>query len=504
MLVLADVPQLGTPQAIVPLLHGDFGALTSFGGAYLSKQNARGLAAHMPDAYALLPSAAYFAKGPRPVIDLMKAPELRAESGVYTTAVTNPLFFDRFLATGGRSKPAPHDMGSPAVLSSSLLSRAKGTHERLDAWTPPAGVRVVEVAGWGLDTVSGVRYVEKKRHECTLLVLACRRVTGLTHEPILTAHGDGTVVAESEAVLGGETYIIDLPATNAASGKNWKHADVTETPTFQQLLAHLIDPTNALPEHLRVTFPDEGAHRLRLRASSSVSLRAYDAQNRYVGEPTVTHDQQPVPNSYYAPFGEGKYAGLPAEGDVRVELEGLEAGTASFEAERSEGDVNEIAIFEDVPVTPSTRMHMKVRDGQVEHSTLQVDADGDGTIDASLGAGEALSPLSYAGVARRSYAALGLAAPAARQMCAKFANIEHILKRERAWDTVDDDADRTDVQPGEQSAARALRKLDRIEQWVLAHLSDGAGASSSGGMSVTASQAEMLLTIIGRLRTLLD
>jgi pimeloyl-ACP methyl ester carboxylesterase len=201
MVVLVDVPQLGTPEAIAPMLHGDFGALTSFGGVYLNKQNARGLAEHMPDAHALLPSDAYFSKGQGPVIDLERAPGLRVASGIGSETIKDASSFERFLT--GRAAPEASDTTAPNTLRPALLDRAKTTHQHLDAWMPPAGVRVVEVAGWGLDTATGIEYVEKQEKDCTLLVLSCRTVTKLGRHPVLSTDGDGTVVLASQAMMGG-------------------------------------------------------------------------------------------------------------------------------------------------------------------------------------------------------------------------------------------------------------------------------------------------------------
>jgi hypothetical protein len=259
-----------------------------------------------------------------------------------------------------------------------------------------------------------------------------------------------------------------------------------------------------LPSHVSEAAPAASADRLRLRAFSPVSFAAYDSVGRYAGtQGGSVSAQDPIPNSYYAEFGDGTYLGLPADGDMDIDFTEHAPGTLTFEVKHVAQGASKIARFEDVPVTASTRARFSVHDGQIEHAALEVDADGDGTAETSLSS-EGVSPLAYAGIARRSFPGLGLSAPVARQMCAKFANVEHILRREHVWDAADDDADRSDTMPGEEPRTHALRKLGKVEQWILARLGNTTDEPPSEGVMITALQAETLLTIVERLRMLLD
>ena len=95
--ILVDTPQLGTPDTLISMLHGDFGALTGLGGLFLSQPNARGLMENMPAAYDLLPSAAYFTKVADPIIDLSYAPQLRTASGLSSVSIANVKGFHKIL-----------------------------------------------------------------------------------------------------------------------------------------------------------------------------------------------------------------------------------------------------------------------------------------------------------------------------------------------------------------------------------------------------------------------
>ncbi|HEY0011102.1 MAG TPA: hypothetical protein VGB97_04340 [Candidatus Paceibacterota bacterium] len=500
VVILADVPQLGTPETLLPMLHGDYGALTSYGGIYLNNVNARGLAAHMPDAYALLPSPGYFERVIDSVIDLSGAPSLRTAAGV-NAHVASFADFRRFIGGSGRSAPSKTDVETPSVLASSLLARAEETHEALDAWNPPHGVRVVEVAGWGLDTATGIAYTEEPVRKCALFV--CRNATKLRHRALMAIDGDGTVVTPSQLAGGNETYVINLPEANRAAGKNWRHADVTESAPFHALFDELMRPTGTLPAFVSHNIPDAPSRsRMRMRVLSPVSLHTYDEAGRHTGpvrlpgqSAEVAYKEEEIPNSYYAEYGEGKYVGLPASGTVRVEMAGLASGTFTYEMESvSESGEVALVVFKDVPVATSTRATVSVVNGRIGDASLQLDMDGDGVVDAQVNASTPMTPLTYLGLVSDALEEMHLACPVKQQLCAKFGNLAYLLQGSVRWYDIDDDYDRADGIPGESRTTRALRKLDKINVWIERQLASGV---------LEAAEAETLLAMTAQLRTLL-
>lgn len=517
--VFVDVPQLGTPEAIAPMLHGDFGALTSFGGLYLSKPNARGLAEYMPDAYALLPSSSYFNQVSDPVIDLTEAPQLLAASGLPSPTISSEADFERFITSaGGRVKPAAGDIETPNTLSPALLAKARELHDALDTWTPPPGVRAVQVAGWGIDTAKGIEYVERMKKDCALLIFSCRDVTELTHRVLMTPDGDQTVVLASQAPAPGiPTYYLDLPKANIDLDKNWRHANMTESAPFQEVFPLLIGaaPGQPLPAYVSTTSPTAPPEkRLRLRVLSPVTLHAYDAAGRHTGPAAnpdphsdLLYKEEEIPNSYYEEFGEGKYLGLPASGSVRIEMQGLAPGTFTYEIASVSGDKIETRTYEDIPVTASTTARMDIQEGAVETAPLVLDTNGDGRTDAEVvSAAQTGSPLTYIRLIRLSLETMGLGTTTKRQLSAKFANVENLLLKNGTWDDTDDDADRKGAKKGERVGKRVLRKLDTIDLWIGVQLlqwklSDAMKRSVGG--TLDPAQAEALLNMTRSLRTLI-
>ncbi|MEK9186038.1 MAG: alpha/beta hydrolase, partial [Patescibacteria group bacterium] len=189
-LIMVAAPQLGTPKAIEGLLHSDksqFGAKEW--GIFLDEERARELAENMQSAYNLLPSEEYFKRVESPVIEFKEnvnhAYDFRA---LYGKEINSADELYKFLLgdNGARTEPDSNDEESPNVLKSNFLSKAINTHNTiLDNWIPPSSIEVIQIAGWGLDTIGGIRY------GCNFLI--CSSLSTLNRKLLFTTEGDGTV-----------------------------------------------------------------------------------------------------------------------------------------------------------------------------------------------------------------------------------------------------------------------------------------------------------------------
>ena len=123
----------------------------------------------MPGAYGLLPSEKYFDRTENPFISFLSS-QTRYKNFIdaYGEKINSFDEFRDFLLgkIDGREKPEEDEVEKENVLNENLFDQANETHERLDNWTPPANVEVIQIAGWGLDTISGVNYTEKEEVEC--------------------------------------------------------------------------------------------------------------------------------------------------------------------------------------------------------------------------------------------------------------------------------------------------------------------------------------------------
>jgi pimeloyl-ACP methyl ester carboxylesterase len=512
-IILVDSPQLGTPDAIATLLHGDFDPLTNYGGTYISKENMRNLALTMPDAYALLPSQAYFNKVADPVINLADAPELRAAAGISRVTINSQADFVKFMTgSGGRAKPASADIETPNTLSSTLLASSTALHAYLDDWIATSSVQVIEVAGWGRDTTKGITYTESKGISCPAIYGICSDITKLAHRLEMTEDGDQTVVIPSEvAGITTKTYYLNLQNANPAFQKNWKHSDITESVPFQNLFSLLVATSSPqiLPAFVTTVKPEaiNISKRLRLRILSPVSLDAYDSQGRHTGliqNPggEILAKEEEIPNSYYREYGEGKYLGLPAEDTITIKMKGLDIGTFTFEATSVDSATSTTVSYKDIPVTASSTAQLIISQDKVQNASLTLDINGDGIIDTTLASSsQAQTPLVYVRLIKLSADQMDLSTSTKRQLSAKFSNIEKLILKDSRWDDEDDDNDKNDIKKNERIEKRILRKLDKIDSYIQRILSKP--VPKKGKVQITPTQAEALLSMTAHLRILI-
>ncbi len=408
-IVFVGAPQMGTPLAVLSLLYGYDEPIP----ALLSQAKARTLAENMPGAYGLLPSEEYFNRMTDPFITFSSEhTRYKDFQDAYGESIGDYWEGYSFLhGDDGRDKPAANDTEAENVLNGTLVDQARNTHSRLDAWVPPNGVNVIEIAGWGLDTVSGIRYTEKSLAKCYYSgtsVPSC--VNEGQYEPVydpqFTVDGDAVVVAPSALMMSDagniKRYWMDLYEINKGLNINRKHRDLLETDSLQVFLSSIITKnTNAaLPEFISTARPDDHASakpRLRMALYSPLDVHLYDTHGNHTGPKKTTVDGQEVtifeesiPNSYYYQFGERKYVGFPEGEDIRVEMEGYDLGAYTLKLSEVQTTVTgeeetAHATFENLPTTADTLVKFSIpKTGISDMTPLEADVDGNSTKDYSV------------------------------------------------------------------------------------------------------------------------
>ena len=390
-LIFVAVPQVGTPQAVVGLLHGyNQGIPVSWAPLLLTDAESRSLGQNMPGTYGLLPSAGYFTDVDTPAVtfagDVPDWPER------YGDIVHSQERLHIFLTDASRTQPAVNELRSPAVLSDSLLTQAEKMHQDIDEWTPPAGVQLIQIAGWGVpSTVSGVDYVRTfdfKKEEFTTVP-----------QPRFTSDGDGTVVVPSalwtSTATGATSYWIDLNKYNAQHQLSsvfgilsFTHARILAIRELNNFISDLI--INAVKPldsytYLSTSSPQGNDIRLVYALHSPLTLDLYDDQQNHTGVSTTTEQiEEQIPGTYFVQFGDVKYVFSDISSPQHIVMSGYDSGTFTFEFGEWQGDTSIASTtFRDVPVTPQTIVRFDVSSGFTSASNLSVDTDGDGTIDSS-------------------------------------------------------------------------------------------------------------------------
>jgi len=392
-IIFVGVPQTGTPKAIASLLHGYEEALGS--GLITKASTARILADSAPGAYNLLPSERYFNDVVTPPIlfpqETKTAQNFHAAYGDSIGTYQNLRKF--LLGLDGRAKPSADETNLPAVLNYDLLTRAEALHAELDAWTPPDGVELYKVAGVGLNTPSGIKYVD----ECPLFCLTTSPY--LNYEPEMVIEGDGTVVDASALAGTGTKYYFNVDRYNATNGSlpSVQHASLMGASDINTLIDRIVKEETAisLPSTITTTAPYfANAKHLIYRVHSPVSLDLYDSAGNHTGIATTTlsdgtvvsYAENNVPGTYYDQFGEVKYIFSDGSEQVNIVLGGQGWGVATFDIEERLGNTSVASTtFVNIPVEPRTIISMSMPAGGTISgaSNLEVDEDGDGAVDSS-------------------------------------------------------------------------------------------------------------------------
>ena len=289
----------------------------------------------------------------------------------------------------------------PISLSPSLFTQEENLHNAIDNWTPPASLKVIEVAGWGLDTIASFEYSPICDPFNTLV--GCIYI--MDERPRFTADGDGTVVEPSAHYMSAngnaEKYWVNLPFYNAGFTTNRDHKNILEVPSLLNLISNTLQklPLDNSP-YISTTVPIDTSNRLRLSIHSPVTLDAYDAQGNHTGKICPANSdfcyvEENIPNSSYLEFGEGKYLNIPEDQFSKVKLQGTDVGTFTYNSEKIKPDgASSTSSFVDIPVTTQTEADITLNTN-TGVPQLALDVTGDGVTDFTLAPNSTFDPITY-------------------------------------------------------------------------------------------------------------
>ncbi len=399
VLVLVAVPQIGSADAVNVLLHG----MDKLGGFLINKQSSRLLGQNMLGAYGLLPSREYINRiSASPITfkdSLIPSGIMDSYINNYGNVIDSYEEYKNFLfGAEGRTNPAPLDTLVPDILSSLLFQKSENLHNSLDSWTPPSAMRVIEVAGWGIDTLASVEYYPKRY---CLSLNDCEYI--LDHKPVFTIDGDKTVVDVSAHFVSfdanAENFWLDLQAFNKLNKVNINHGNIFETPSILDFISNLIQNGSETQPYISTTKPTATSNRLRINIQSPVSLDAYDVYGNHTGKVCPEGSdfcfvEENIPNSSYWEIGEGKYINIPEDNFDKILLQGTGIGTFTYESEKVLPDgTSTVSSFIDIPVTIETKAEITLDSNQ--NPELKLDITGDGDYEFTILAGEEFDPVLY-------------------------------------------------------------------------------------------------------------
>lgn len=422
-IILVGTPQFGTPAAVGSLLHGDGQSIgLGFGLDLVSAKAVRAEAEVIPDAYALLPSPAYFTHVATPVVEFSDNALLKPFVDAYGSAISAFGAFESFIDDGkGIDEQFDNStLKAPLPLPVSAIQKAEEGHQALDSWQPPAGIAVSAIAGWGSLTPATLDYTK-----AAFNILSCGRSDPLNPahcelKPILqhtekkTEDGDGTVVSPSALGDIADAWYFNLKKYGTDFHQNFSHQDLTSAQPIQETLSDLIKGQPISNFYLTSLKPSTKKDPLVIISSHSpVNIIATDASGNETGVVpaagtglalTVAH----IPESAVDLESGEEYLTLPQEGSYSVAAAGYAQGPTTLEVEEvdAEGAVQSEESFAAIPTTASTTMAFSIEGGAA--SEPQVDIDGDGVIDLEVASDTpaALAPADALSLLRQEVAAL--------------------------------------------------------------------------------------------------
>lgn len=438
-LILVASPELGTPTAVAGLLHGDEQDL--IGGLLVRKSTARTLAENMMGAYNLLPSDEYFKKVASPVVEFDSSiDKFNNFRTVYGDSINSASELKDFLlAKDGRAEPADTDTTTPNVLKSSMLSLAEINHGVIDNLVIPENIKVTELAGWGVSTIRGIKYVGKE--ECVANVTGCFKKTVFDREPLYTSEGDKTVVAPS-ATVGSSTYYLDL-----RSLKNI-HKNILEASSALNFVKNIIlNSTSSLPQYITKDKPVSTDKKLELALHSPVSIDVYDSAGRHTGlinNPNLNSDLQAVeeniPGSRYEEFGEGKYVLLDEGTNYTVRLQGLDVGTFTLESNilSSSGETLSSSAFVDIPTSPDMKGEIAVTSTSTGTTSvfIKLDINGDGKNDYTVNPAQDFDPIIYLQILKKTVETFDASSKTKNEIYKKIDGIIKMLEKNKTKNAI--------------------------------------------------------------------
>lgn len=380
-LIMVAVPELGTPQSILSMLHGQGQEIS--GGLVLSENTARKFSQNMPSAYGLLPSQKFYERNPLTVISNMFSKNSVANT---YTAVKD------FLLSNPFSLASSTDTSVPLILNPLLFNKNDIFHKAIDIWKSASTTKTLSIFGWGVPTSKTVNYerdahCKERRDKCDVSMFRT-----------VTSAGDGTVMTIAGSGESDETVFLNLKKIKEDTKKDIKHADILKSPQLQEMIKDTIigDSSNQsnqnedYKKYFTETEPVDQDKWLYVRVYSPVDIHVYDKEGNHTGiieNPIEGVDlenyEDNIPGSVYDGWGRTKQVILPYGGEYQILLDGTDNGIFSVHAEvRDDVGVISSTTFSDLPVTSDMNAEFAIATSTEFFATstvMYIDEDGDGT-----------------------------------------------------------------------------------------------------------------------------
>jgi len=380
--ILVAVPQLGAPNDMIGILHGE--------EIYpvMSQTTTRRLMNKMPFSHHLLPTTAYFETVETPVINFLAGEATNPWIDNYGSTISSRDELHQFLdKDSGRPKPELNDLETPEVVDGFLLNYARTAEIVQSAFVPPPGMKVYQIAGVGLETPSSLEYFSDRECVSRNAFFICTQYEPkVSYRIKMTVDGDDKVPVPSALALETDSQVerrwVNLFEYNdRAFNLDRRHKDILEVSDVIEFISNSIQSTTATYDYLSDTAPmiEEG-DRLVFQLHSPLDLSLVTTEGKEVSSTT-----NEVSTAVYRRYGELQYISIPRDESFTLVLSGLAAGSFTLDLEEiNNGEVTKRHTYFAIPSDLGTRASLAVNAANsLDNLPLKVDYDGDGVDDVS-------------------------------------------------------------------------------------------------------------------------
>jgi pimeloyl-ACP methyl ester carboxylesterase len=395
-IIFVAVPEVGTPQSLPSLIHGDAEEIAN--GFILSASTARGLGVNMPSAYSLLPDQNYFSIVPQAIISFASSTMAGLNFSKYFPAITTYSKMKSFIDDSSHGSLSD-STNIPLQGNSGLFPQAESVHSILDSWKPASSTQLVAIAGWGLPTNVGLNYFQKL--VCAMDNLLQKTCAYELERQDINNSGDGTVILGSASYSSSTKQFFNISAYDKDTNQGLAHADILEADPVENAIEQDIGATassstgipyitSTIPTGYK--FPDD----LVINVHSPADINIYDKYGNHTGpipNPIQGSDldayENKIPGSFYRETGDGVEVILPFSPDYKIDLDGTGMGGVTVDTRIENvgsGTEKDSSSFEGMIVTPLTHMEFAAgtsTDEADSYKIIKIDEDGNGVFDAT-------------------------------------------------------------------------------------------------------------------------
>ncbi len=397
--VLAGVPQNGTPEAITALLHGlEFKFPVSI---LAPESHNREMARNIPMTYSLLPSEKYFeglALHEAPIV-LDPALDHSIYSAVYGNSIDTYTELKDFILDVHNQRTLPNitDTRYPTIGNGVLYNRAEtDIHGVLDEYVFPENIKVHEISGTGILTTYQLFYKNYAFGPCDQDdVFSCRfRII-----PKKSIYGDGTVLNRSSASGNPNTqsHFIDLYEYNRLHETSLDHGTMLESSSAINLISAIIQDKGAeevpLLEESKIPVQYDTVPMTTTVIHGPAEVHVYDDQLRHTGPITVQDEEgndrviieTQIPNVLYEVMEGMIVVGAIGNSTYTVKIKNTGSGAVAVDIGHSVGNQETSnTSFDSQEVSNGSNSEIHITPG-TPNTEIVLDTDGDSVPDTEIG-----------------------------------------------------------------------------------------------------------------------